>query len=112
MTLGVRPPREASDLVNGGGVSGDCRSSRELICEHSFSVRDQVPPKGAHDFRQSFAAAKNGSCNDSVFRGVSQLLHLSIFPGFAGTPARLTKPVSCFWGFVLRIGADRLPQCF
>jgi hypothetical protein len=27
--------------------------------------RIKVPPKGAHDFRQSCAVAKNGSCNDS-----------------------------------------------
>ena len=35
-----------------------------------------------------------------------------IFPGFAGTPARLTRRVSCFLGFVLRIGANRLTQGF
>src|SRR5271165_2709801 len=46
-------PRQAGDLVNGGGTSGGCCSGCELIGEHSFSVRDQVPPKGAHDFRQS-----------------------------------------------------------
>jgi hypothetical protein len=40
-----------------------------VAIEHSFSVRDQVPPKGAHDFRQSSAAAKNGYCIGSRFRG-------------------------------------------
>ena len=89
LTLGVRPPRQAGDLINGVGVPCSCCGGGELISEHGFSVRGQAPPKGAHDFRQSSAAAKNGSCNDSVFRGVSGLPRHLIFPGSAGTPARL-----------------------
>ena len=69
LTLGMGAPGQAGDLVNGGGVSGGRRSGLELFGEHSFSVRDQVPPKGAHDFRQSSAAAKNGSCNGFRFSG-------------------------------------------
>jgi len=55
LTFGVRPPCQASDLVNGVGASGGGGGRMELFGEHSFSVRDQVPPKGAHDFRQSSA---------------------------------------------------------
>jgi hypothetical protein len=98
LTLGVRSPRQASDRINGGGISGGCRSGMELFGEHRFSVRDQVPPKGARDFRQSSAAAKNGSCNDSVFRGVSGLRDHLIFPGLAGHRPALIGGFVVFWG--------------
>jgi hypothetical protein len=35
-----------------------------------------------------------------------------IFPGSAGTPAALSGRSSCFWVFVLGIGAIRLTQGF
>src|SRR5271169_5747700 len=44
----------------------------------------KVPPKGAHDFRQSSAAAKNGSCNDSNFRGLSRLSRSRSSPALPG----------------------------
>jgi hypothetical protein len=47
----VRPPGQAGDLVNGGGISGAAGGSVELIGEHGFSVRDQVPPEGRARFQ-------------------------------------------------------------
>jgi hypothetical protein len=66
-TLGVCPPRKARDLVNTGGISGACGCGCELLGEQSFSVRDQVPPKGAHDFRQAFEGPKMGLASISIF---------------------------------------------
>jgi hypothetical protein len=62
MTLAMSAPGQASDFVQGSAVASAGGGREQLFGEHSFSVRDQVPPKGAHDFRQSSAAAKNGSC--------------------------------------------------
>ena len=81
--FGVGAPELAGEIVE-YGCAGAVDGFEELVGEHSFSVRDQVPPKGAHDFRQSSATAKNGSCVGSRFRGVSGLRHPWIFPGFAG----------------------------
>jgi hypothetical protein len=75
---------QAGDLVNGGSVSGGCSGGRELFGEHSFSVRDQVPPKGAHDFRRSSAIAQNGACVGLNFRRGSGLPSSLIFPGSPG----------------------------
>jgi hypothetical protein len=47
-----------------------------------------------------------GACVGFDFRGVSGLRHHLIFPGSAGTPARLTRRVSCFWGLVSPIRRD------
>jgi hypothetical protein len=99
-------PRQACDLVNGGSVPRSGGGCSELFGEHSFSVRDQVPPKGARDFRQSSAAAKNGSCIGSRFRGYEGC-HTTSFPRLAGTPARLHWRVLCFLGFDSSIGARR-----
>ena len=85
---------QAGDLVNGGSVSGGCRGGRELFGEHSFSVRDQVPPKGAHDFRQSSATAQNGACVEVDFLGRSGCSDLDI-----PRPCRDTGPPSLA-GFV------------
>jgi hypothetical protein len=52
-----------------------------------------------------------GLASISIFRE-DQVAETLIFPGLAGTPARLHWRVSCFWGFVLRIGANRLTQGF
>jgi len=52
-----------------------------------------------------------GLASVSIF-GEYQVVQTMIFPGLAGTPARLTRRVSCFWGFVLRIGANRLTLGF
>jgi hypothetical protein len=53
--------------------------------------------RGAHDFRQSSAAApKRGLCRIE-FSGIIGTATSAIFPGFAGTPARLHWRVSCFW---------------
>jgi hypothetical protein len=54
MALGVGAPELAGEFVQDGGRAGAVGGFEELISEHGFSVRDQVPPKGAHDFRQSF----------------------------------------------------------
>jgi hypothetical protein len=67
LPLGVRPPGQAGDLVNGVGVPRSRRGCCELIGEHSFSVRGQAPPKGAHDFRQSSAAAKKALATIQFF---------------------------------------------
>ena len=34
LTLGMRAPRQAGDLVDGGGISGGCCGGLELIGEH------------------------------------------------------------------------------
>jgi hypothetical protein len=47
LTLGVRPPRQAGDLVNGSGISGGSCGRCELVGEHRFSVRDRGPAEGA-----------------------------------------------------------------
>src|SRR5208337_656551 len=59
----------------------------------------KVPPKGAHDLGQSSAAAKNGSCNDSDFRGVSVLPSNELSPALPGhRPA--SQAGSLFLGLV------------
>jgi hypothetical protein len=95
LSRGARVPKIVQDRGRAAPVDGGL----ELVGEHSFSVRDQVPPKGARDFRQSSAVAENGSCNDSVFRRGSRCSDTDL-PGFAGTPARLSKAGFVFLGFV------------
>ena len=43
-------------------------------------------------------AKKWGLCRIE-FSGIIRIATSRIFPGFAGTPARLHWRVSCFWGF-------------
>jgi hypothetical protein len=95
----VRPPCQAGDLVNGGGISGGCGCGGELFGEHSFSVRDQVPPKGAHDFRQSSATAQNGHLQRFRFSGSIRTATSLDIPRLCRTPARLTKAGFVFSGF-------------
>jgi hypothetical protein len=51
LSFGVSAPQLASGFVQGGAVAGASGGREEMFGEHNFSVRDQVPPKSAHDFR-------------------------------------------------------------
>ncbi len=67
LALGVRPPCQAGNLVNGGGISGGGGRGMELFGEHSFSVRGQAPPKGAHDFDKAPPQPKMALASDDNF---------------------------------------------
>jgi hypothetical protein len=73
--------------------------------EHSVSVRDQVPPKGAHDFDKAPLQPKMALASDHDF-GDTRIAQISRFPGLAGTPARLHWRVLCFWGSNSSISAE------
>jgi len=68
LTLGVRPPRQAGELVDGMGVSCGCGGGgRELFGEHSFSVAGFDPPtKGAHGSGKAPPFPKKGLADDEV----------------------------------------------
>jgi hypothetical protein len=85
LTLGVSAPGQAGELVEGGGRAAPGDGFEKLVGEHSFSVRDQVPPNGAHDFRAKLRRSQNGSCNESVFRGVSRSPDLRYSPALPDT---------------------------
>jgi hypothetical protein len=57
-------------------------------------------------FRQSRSAAQKELAKIQIF-GESQCCQLLIFPGFAGTPARLPWRVLCFWFLVSPEGFGR-----
>jgi hypothetical protein len=101
----MRPPCEACDLVNGGGISGSRSSSYELFSEHDFSVRDQVPPKGAHDFRQSFASPPIGGLHQMQFSGSIVIVQIYDIP----RPCRDTGPPHKA-GFVFFLGFPQSPS--
>ena len=76
-------PSQTGDFVHGSGISGGRGGGMELFGEHSFSVRDQVPPKGAHDFRQGSATAQKGLARIK-FSGRIGLPDLDISPALPG----------------------------
>ena len=80
MTLGVRPPRQAGDLVNGGGISGGCRGGVELCGERMaspFGIKSRQ--RGAHDQAKLCPSPKMGLCWIR-FSGSIGLLISSIAP--------------------------------
>ena len=87
-------------------IEGNGDHSKDFAAAHSFSVRDQVPPKGAHDFRQSIAIAPQGACVEQRFGGLSGSPDLQIFPGLPGHRAALMGRSSCFWGSVLPLARE------
>ena len=89
LTLGVRSPSQASDLVNGGGISGGCGGGMELFGEHSFSVRDQGPAEGRARFQAKLRRSPKMALASIQIFGEYRDCQITIFPGLAGTPARL-----------------------
>jgi len=61
------------------------------------------------------AQAKDQRCSSNEGLALTQIFgedhacHSTDLPRFAGTPARLQRRVSCFWGSFLRIGARIAP---
>jgi hypothetical protein len=85
LTLGVRSPCQAGELVNGGCISGSSGSGVELFGKYGFSVRDQVPPKGRARFQAKLRRCpKKGACVGSNFRGVSGLPRPRSSPALPG----------------------------
>jgi hypothetical protein len=77
------------DLPIGKGAPDGLQLFVELIGGHASSFGIKVPPTGARDFRESFAASQNGWYVDSVFRGLSQLPRRDLPPALPGTPAAI-----------------------
>ena len=100
-------PELAGEFVQDGGRSGAVGGFNKVIGEHSFSVRDQSPAEGRARFQAKLRRRQKWHLQQFSFSGSIWIAETLIFPGFAGTPARLSRRVSCFWGFVLRVGAIR-----
>jgi hypothetical protein len=69
-----------------------------------------LPPgcrRKADRFQAKLRHAQKRACNDSNFRGGSELSDKRFLPGFAGTPARLPWRVLCFWFLVSPEGFGR-----
>ena len=62
------------------GVRAPDGGFEELVGEHSFSVRDQVPPKGAHDFGQSSACGQKWLLHRFRFSGSIRIAEISDIP--------------------------------
>jgi hypothetical protein len=98
-------PRQAGHLVNGGSVPRSGSGCSELIGEHSFSVRDQVPPKGAHDFDKAPLQPKMALASDRIF-GDMRVADAFTSPALPGHRAALLGRSSCFWGSNSSISAE------
>jgi hypothetical protein len=72
--------------------------------EHSFSVRDQVPPKGAHGFQAKLRRSQKWLLQRFSFSGNIRSAKTTDLPRFAGTPGPPSRRVFVFLGFILRIG--------
>jgi len=97
LTFGMRPPCQAGDRVNGVGVSGGSCCGLELIGEHGFSFGIKSRREGARTISAKLRRSQKWLLQRFRFSGIIGVAQTSIFPGLAGTPARLHWRVRCFW---------------
>jgi hypothetical protein len=97
LTLGVRAPRQAGDLVNSMGVSCSRSGGCELIDEQKVSPSgSRSRRKGAHDFDKAPPQPKMALASDRDF-GDMRVAQTLIIPGLPGHRAALLGRSSCFW---------------
>src|SRR5271168_5152638 len=81
--------------IDASGADWDARCAREASIASPFGIKSRRRARTISG-KASLLPPKWG-LQRSNFSGSIAVVQTLIFPGLAGTPARLTRRVSCFW---------------